>query len=145
MENNELNHAEQTPEMPMKWHKFLISISLWVAVLVNLGNAGTYFSFASMYGIYAVCGAVMLALSVFSVVVRFALARFKSNGPKLLVILNICTGAVGIVFPLMESLSSGYPLSSMITSTNVSQMVVCFAMAALHRMYYGKRAHMFKN
>lgn len=145
MENNHPNTTMENKEMPMKWHKFLIYFSLWAAGLINLSNAGTYFSYASVYGVYAVCGAILAALAVFSIVVRFALARFKAKGPKMLVAMNILTASTGIVFPLLVSVQTGYPVIEMLDATTISQIAVGLAMAAFHNAYYGTRAHMFVN
>lgn len=130
-------------EYTMKWHKFITNFGLWAAALLNIAGAGTYFEAAEIAGVFGVCGALQVALAVFCIVVRFALARFKASGPKMLIALNVCAASTGIVFPAIISIAMGVPMTALLDGSSIASMVTSFAMAGYNTNYYAKRADMF--
>ena len=76
---------------PMKWHKFLIYFQLFAAALVSLYNAVVCFrmvflglgTFGPWNVIYAIAGVICVVLAVWAIYVRFRLAGFRRNGPKM--------------------------------------------------------------
>lgn len=129
--------------MEMRWHKFLTNFGLWAGAVLNLSSAGRYFAATEVAGIFGVCGALLVALAVYCIVVRFALARFKAGAPKKLVILNICAGASGIVLTAIISAGTGLPMSALFDSSSIGSTVAGFAMAVYNSKYYAQRADMF--
>ena len=91
--------AEQKP-YPMKWHKWVIWVQLWISALSNLYSAYTFLNGAgysalaySLYpglraaGVFAGIGS--LAVAVYTVYARFQLSRLKQGAPGKLVMLSV--------------------------------------------------------
>ena len=85
-------HEPVQPAHPMKWHKFLIYFQLFLAALISLYNAVVCFRlvFLDVSGlwdaVYAVSGVISVVLAVLALYVRFRLAGFRKNGPKMYIL-----------------------------------------------------------
>lgn len=159
MENNYTPTPASTPEFPMKWHKFLIYLSLWAAAVVNLFTAISYFNgsiygneayivyqvFPGLKGLDSVMGIIMIAFAIFSIVTRFALAGYKANGPKFLIAMYIANVAISVIYLIAASSISRIGIGELLNSSTISQLVVGIAMAFINKTYYGNRAALFVN
>lgn len=160
MENN-VAQIENVNNHSMKWHKFLTYFSLWAGAVLNVIAAFTRFT-GSMYGssgeadmvysyfkglktIDVLFGVVMIAIAIFSIVTRFALAGYKAAGPKMLMGLYIIDAAVSIVYLVVASMVTGIALGELIDSSTISSLVTGIAMVFVNKAYYGKRAELFIN
>lgn len=158
MENN-INQEQYANPYSMKWHKFLIYFSLWASAVINLLNAFQYFT-GSIYGangeasmvysyydgikavdmLMAVC---LIAVAVYSIVTRFALAGYKAKGPKLLFGLYIVNAVVAIAYIFIASSVTGIAIIDLIDSNTISSLISSIAMAFINKTYYDKRAAAF--
>ena len=91
---NGANPQPTGPDMPMKWHKFLIYFALWLGAVMNVisgfslltgsvyeaqGVSATqvYRAYEGLKGVDMLMGAATIALAVLLIVARFALAGYK--------------------------------------------------------------------
>lgn len=145
---------------PMKWFKFLIYFSLWAGAVLNLLNGILFLTGAQyegakelVYALYSglqtvdvVTGLLCIALAIFGIVTRFALAKYKKVGPKLLII-----GYVGvIVVNLFYVVGTSIVLPELVGEIidYQSYIVGCIGnavMIILNYIYFNKRSHIFVN
>lgn len=151
-------NRQQTLDMPMKWHNFLIYFSLWANAVMNVINGFTYFTgmhyggerdaeyiyslFPGMKPVDCIAGLVCIAIAVLALVTRFSLAGFKSNGPKLLLCMYGANLAFALLYPLMTAGVTSIPFGELF---EVSNLISGGVMIACNRVYYDKRAHLFVN
>lgn len=135
------------PTHPMKWHKFLIYFQLFLSAIANLANGIAYFVilFSGLTGgtqnvIYFVDGVVSVVVAVLAVYVRFRLAGFRENGPKMYMVLLgiLCAMRIlGLIYAIITDIYSvAYSAFSLLT-------YVCITL--LTNVYYEKRADLFVN
>ncbi len=160
MENN-VAPVENVNPHSMKWHKFLIYFSLWLGAVTNAIAAFSYFS-GSVYGssgeasmVYShftglktidmLFGAALIAVAVFSIVTRFALAGYKAAGPKMLMGFYAINAVLSIVYLVVASVVTGIAFGELIDSSTISSLVTSVAMVFVNKAYYDKRAELFVN
>ena len=133
---------------PMKWHKFLIYFQLFAAALVGLYNAVVCFrmmflglgTFGPWNMIYAIAGVICVVLAVWAIYVRFRLAGFRRNGPKMYILFL----AINCVFQVLNLvIAFGGDITT--TSSAVGSVVSSVLMLVLTNIYYKKRAELFVN
>lgn len=133
---------------PMKWHKFLIYFQLFAAALVSLYNAVVCFrmmflglgTFGPWNMIYAIAGVICVVLAVWAIYVRFRLAGFRRNGPKMYILFL----AINCVFQVLNLvIAFGGDITT--TSSAVGSVVSSVLMLVLTNIYYKKRAELFVN
>ena len=120
------------PAHPMKWHKFLIYFQLFLAALISLYNAVVCFRlvFLDVSGlwdaVYAVSGVISVVLAVLALYVRFRLAGFRKNGPKMYILFL----GINCVFQVLNLLISfGSDLNTV--SSAVGSLLTCVLMLQL--------------
>lgn len=165
MQDNEysvdMNQQAQAPSLPMKWHKFLIYFSLWAGAVLNLLSAYQY-STGVIYGslekadiIYSLYDGLkfidtmmtvmLIAIAVFSIVTRFALAQYKKNGPALLMALYILNIVCSAAYIFMVSNITALGISELMDSSSYSSLISSIVMIFINKIYYDKRASLFVN
>ena len=113
-------HEPVQPAHPMKWHKFLI-----------------YFHQSAIYIFRGVLCVVMAMLAIY---VRFCLAGFRKNAPRVYSIFLGITCALQIL-SLIDAFGTGiYAVSSA-----VGALFAGVLMLVLNCLYYSKRAELFVN
>ena len=150
------------PALSMKWFKFQINFSLWVAAILNAANAISMLT-GSMYGsdgeaelVYAVfedlkmldtgCGVLLLALAVFGIFTRFQLAGFKKKGPTLLTILYAGVCAFDLIYIIgCSSILPEYVLQYVDFTSFYSAIASSLVFMGVNISYFKKRAHLFVN
>lgn len=156
MDNNELNNAMETKEMPMKWHKFLIYFNLWVSAISALASGmmmmtgahydgmadDVYYMFGAMKAVDIFFGLFSIGLAILAIVARFALARYQQRGPKLLMGLYGANAAMALLYAVVASTVTGIEIGELL---EVGTVVSSLVWMVINRSYYGKRAHMFTN
>ena len=133
---------------PMKWHKFLIYFQLFVAAILNLFNGVQYFAglfsdpdgFGTWSAIYIFYGVVSVVLAVLAIYVRFRLAGFRKNGPKMYILFLCITCVLGVLNLISVMGSEIYLVSSAVSSLFTNAL-----MLVLTNIYYKKRADLFIN
>ena len=149
------------PGYSMKWHKFLIYFSLWLSAVVNSVNAirafngsiyGSssraelvYLAYPGMKAITLIYGVALLGLAVLAIATRFALAGYKANGPRLLIILYILNLVVGLGFLILASMVSHIPFSNLADASTWASIIISIIMIAANKTYYDKRDSLFVN
>lgn len=159
MQNNTQPNTAPQPSggyaMPMKWHKFLIYFSLWAGAVLNVGTAigyltgsiytdpeTVYHTYAGLKTVDLLMSIVILAFAVLLIVTRFALAGFKVNAPKLLLIVYAVYAAVLLLYPLILVGVTGLSYTDLWEPVQlISNTVMIFA----NKVYYDKRASLFVN
>lgn len=142
-------------EPPMRWHKFQIYFSLWLAAfLTSLSLAFNLYSMLKVGAAYwntvpaaylvtlVLELAFMAAMISMQLCVRFKLARFRKNAPRLLLILHGMILCGRIVFVLAGNLSLGLaPFTDFKTANVIGSIFMILA----NNKYYYRRRHLFVN
>ena len=143
---------------PMKWHKFLIYFALWAGAVLNLisgaqmffmginaGNAWLYEMTSGLRALYIVSGIFMIAIGVFQIFTRSALARFSRLGPRMVVWLYASLVILNALEILMAWLLFGVPLNYLLTADVWFYLIEGVLMTWANQVYYRKRAALFIN
>lgn len=151
--------AQPIGPMGMKWFKFIIYFQLFASAVVNLFTALTQFTGCA----YAVQGAdvslvasvfpglrvldvsyglLLLLISVFSVLVRFRLAKFKAGAPVQYLILFGAQAVLALLYAVIASAILG---ESVLDVSLVSSMATSLVLILASAAYFKKRAHLFVN
>ena len=153
MENN---NTACTPELPMKWHKFLIYFSLWLSMIMwavngvsvgfglNLGE-NAEFILRRYEGLGVLNMAYLIAsigLLVYTFMTRQKLAGYKADGPKWLCRLYLINLAVEMAYVLLLCAITGVNVIEML-SGEIASLITPFVMYKVNQDYYAKRAHLF--
>lgn len=149
--------------LPMNWFKFLVNFSLWAGAILNAAlavlhltgtvydleggkgmSAAVYAEYPSMRTLDVTFAIVTLALAAFTVYTRFRLARFRKNGPLLLLILYIALCAASVLNTFVFSSIIG-DLSASDLSSCAFEILGTALMVAANKIYFDKRKHLFVN
>ena len=159
---NTYDMKQYGPELGMKWYKFLIYFLLFFSAVLNVYSGymaftGKHYDMAAGYDgaheiIYLnyeglkVCDVIMalccVGFAVFAIVVRFALAGYKQNGPKLLVWLYIATIIINILYALVVSSITAIAFFQLYKPTS---MLGSLIMIYANTVYFRNRERMFVN
>ena len=160
---NPPQYAPAPPAPPLAWFKFLIYFALFASGVLNI-IAGFLSLTGGKYGIFAeayyryfdglqivdiIVGLASIALGVFAIYVRFRLAKFCADGPKMLFMLYIGAAAINVLSALLTVIivnASTYGANVSIDYTSViTTIAVSVVMVAVNNVYFKKRAFMFVN
>lgn len=159
MQNDSQTYTAPQPSggdnMPMKWHKFLIYFSLWASAVSNGFTAigfwsgsfytdpeTVYHTFAGLKTVDLLMSFACLAFAVLLIVTRYALAGFKVNAPKLLLIVYAVYAAVLLLYPLIVVGVTGLSFTDLWEPASLISSAV---MLVVNKVYYDKRASLFVN
>lgn len=152
----------QQPVHPMKWFKFLIYFSLFISALSFLVDGIEYITghiyeilpehqvsgefIYTLYGnglrILDVCyGIICVLLSVYIIVVRFALAGFKKHSPNMLLASYGIEMIMSILYASIAGIISGQEYVTEIISCLIGSGLVIW----LNYIYFNKRSYLFTN
>ena len=162
MESTESSDGQSAPVgdvgLPMKWHKFLIYFALWAGAVLNLisgaqmffmginaGNAWLYEMTSGLRALYIVSGIFMIAIGVFQIFTRSALARFSRLGPRMVVWLYASLVILNALEILLAWLLFGVPLNYLLTADVWFYLIEGVLMTWANQVYYRKRAALFVN
>lgn len=137
---------------PMKWYKALIYFILFLSAFTYALEAVKHLFFSGMapyyksiplflvadiaFGIWAV------AIVVLSLVARSSLARFKKNGPTMILTYYAVAAIYEIADQIVEWIGSATPINILSLGIGIGLNVLIFM---LHRTYFKKREHLFVN
>lgn len=152
--------ASSAPGQPltqpkMKWFKFLIYFGLWIGALIYLSRAGIaltgadYYDAVLLYELFPALrlldilyGVLLLGCAAFTVYTRYALARFRRNGPTCLFVLYCAGTILTCLYSAAACTIQGYAVTEM----GLGQTLLSGAIALLiHVAYFRKRQHLFVN
>lgn len=146
------------PDMPMKWYKFLIYVSLLLTGASNVFTGiqtvmGMQYWYDGqsladqIYGTYAglkivdiVYGIVIIAMGVFAFVVRQKLAHYRKDGPKSLLMLYGVSLVVAVIYIIVMMLVTGI---NVLTASTIMNLVMAVVMMIVNKIYFDKRMHLF--
>ncbi|MBE5785920.1 MAG: hypothetical protein E7324_00095 [Clostridiales bacterium] len=151
--------APAAPALPMNWHKFVIYFVLFANAVLNVINAIQYFT-GSIYGgeyekrmVYTVfsglqtidvlMGIMCLAVAVYALLTRFALAGYQAKAPKMMSSMYLINAGIAILYLLLASASTGIGLGDLMNASLATSLVVSVIMFFANKTYYAKRAALF--
>ena len=160
--NDSENNSSYQPDLPMRWHGFLIYFSLWagaVSVVVSAFRLFTGMDYTQgglsldyVYGMYPslrtismLFGAIFLALAIFTIYTRFQLAGLKSGAPGKLTVVYILNIVLTLFYAMAVAGALGISLTELLDSSFVGQVIGSVVMIIVNGIYYSKRSHMFVN
>ena len=150
------NNVDTQPDLPMKWHNFLIYFALWAGGILN-GISGFRAISGTQYGadagrvysyypglktIDVIFGAFVIFIAIFTIVTRFKLAGFRKDGPTCLFLVYILN-AVGSVFYILAVVSTTSLSLDTFGAQLVGQIVGSIILVCANKVYYNNRAYMF--
>ncbi len=161
--NQQINDVAQAqPTMGMKWYKFLIYFALFAGAVLNLISGVSYLNGTfhdselgyegatkHVYLLYPglktadiLYGIAIIIIAVLAVVTRFALAKYKKNGPTLLLVYY----AVGVVAGAIYTVAAKCIISENVDFTSaIISLGISVGMVILNKIYFDKRKHLFVN
>ncbi|MBQ8250028.1 MAG: zinc ribbon domain-containing protein [Clostridia bacterium] len=158
------------PSLPMNWFKFLIYFALFANAVLNFINAIfqftglqyemeggrgyarlTYEIFDGLQALDIIYGIVLIALCGFAIFVRMQLAGYKSDGPKMFLIMYIVNGAAGLLYNIIGMIIMSNTARYWGTSIDMSAVIAeCVGVVigttlavVLNNIYFNKRRHLF--
>ncbi len=161
------NNGEPTrvyvPYYPMKWFKFLIYFLLFASAVINVISGISqitgmvyydpftettaqivYQTFPGLQVVDIIIGILTIALGVLAVVVRFALAKFKAIGPKLLTLFYAFSCVINIIYSLLVIILVP-ELAVSLSSDTVTSIITSVIMIFANKTYFTKRQELFVN
>ena len=151
---------EPKNNMPMKWYKFLIYVSLFLGAIINFANGISYITgyiyttyqttpeiIYQYYGaglqiidvIYGIC---ILLLAAFAIYTRMRLAKFKKNAVNCILAYLALNILITLLYNTMLNAIFNVPaLNASYIGTLIGNMIFIF----LNYIYFNKRRHLFYN
>ena len=148
----------QEKKLGMKWFYFLIYFSLWAGAIFNfitgvkLYNGSVYESqgltaeevysfFPGLSGIDMVFSIIYMVFAIYQIVVRFYLARFKLNAPRMLLLMYLFALIVELLYIIVASVIAKTFLASAgeIIITIVGNGIMLYA----NYIYFENRNELF--
>jgi RNA polymerase subunit RPABC4/transcription elongation factor Spt4 len=146
----------------MGWFNFLIYFALFAGAIVNCINGIGYLS-GNIYScqtggevtantvyrhfgsglqfVDVMFGLLLLALAVFSIVVRQRLANFISDAPRYLTILYVGSASISFLYGIAVTAITGISWDA----TQIISIIVTLTIMAVNISYFKKREHLFVN
>lgn len=146
------------PELPMKWYKFLIYVSLFLGALLNLisgisimtggqyqGAAEyVYMMFHGLKTLDVLTGILMLVSAAFSIYTRFRLSGYYKNGPLMLTYLYSFNVLVNLFYIIGTFVVlPGEITAELDIASDFGSLAASVAMIFINRTYFNKRMHLF--
>ena len=154
--------------LSMKWFKYLIYFSLFATAIENCYNAVMYFIglrygenselmykyFDELKTMDVIMGVVAIFMAIFNIYVRYQLADYCKNGPRLLLLMYVLSIACNILYYIKlasivsESSPSRQWRQEFLASVDVSIIISvlgCVALIIANKIYFDKRKHLFVN
>ncbi len=155
-------------ERPMKWYKFLIYFALFAGALVNFSSGfstitGQVYSIESggtisaddVYAVFdglqtldMIYGLVGIAMAVYAIFVRFALAGFKKYAPNMIVAYYAIGTVSSFLYNLIGSniIKEGTNGLIDVSDSGIGiSLAIGALMTSLNSAYFAKRKDMFQN
>ena len=153
--------------MNMVWHKIQINFMLWCWAISDFGFAFNYItgsiyeydslsiltldglttakdvyaSYSTLQAVDIAYGIAGLCIGIFTIIVRFRLARYKRNSPSLLNSLLIAN----IVSMFLYAVASTTITGTNTIGTILFAIGIQIALIIINTNYYEKRRHLFEN
>ncbi len=141
----------------MKWYKFLIYFALFAAALVDLVTAVLSIvdivklvqltdltadrRVAGALAVTIIVCIILVALAALLIVTRFRLAKFKHDGPILLIAIYLADFIIGLFYCITVSYILG---KSMFGVYQIIILIVQAVMAQINFIYFDNRADLFR-
>ena len=142
----------------MKWHKFLIYCGLWVGALMSFSQSGQMvtgtnygFSLEFVQETYpmlrkldVVFGTLGIGISIYTIIVRYALARLEKGAPEKLLMLYFVNGVWSSLYNILSELAVIGKIDDSATMS-IAYILVTSLIVILTRKYYKNRRLLFIN
>ena len=140
----DFNQDYEQPQLGMKWFKFMINFALWIGAISNLvvGIQHLFPGSIALIGpkwLNVLYGVALCALAVYQVSTRFALAKFKSNGPSMLYRIYIFNIILIIVYNVVLSATTGIRVFAEIIGSVIGTLIWLL----INMKYFNNRKHLF--
>ncbi len=142
----------------MKWYNFLVYFLLFAGAFFNLATAiqyifglhygdtatanRVYAVFPGMKGLDLFLGVCSLLVSVFALITRFSLRRFRENAPTLITAYYLISPVLSFIYVLIGSLITD---TSLFESNLTVSMVGGIVLVILNERYFNARKDLFVN
>ena len=147
-------------DRPLKWHKFLIYVALWLTALsCIIGGAriillgltehadNPFLQHPAIKTLNVVYGVIFIAYAVYNIYVRYQLARFRKDAPKKLLLTYVLYPVLEEAYGPIALLVIGAPASVIFNARTVGRIIgAVIGTAILYiptKIYYNKRAALF--
>lgn len=130
--------SEVASNRPLKWYKFNIYFLLFAGAFLNLVGGIADIALGSAY---VLVGLLLIALAVYQILTRNALAKKKKKAPMMLYGMYAATCLLNIISAVIQT-AMGYQIDIVTISSGIISAAV---MIVLNKIYYDKRADMFIN
>lgn len=150
---------EKKKDLPMNWYKFLIYVALVLGAITSAYNGVSYImgrhyriaelkdaiyqQLPAMKIVDIAMGIVFFAIAVLCIITRQQLARYKANGPKLLLAVYASNFLYGIIYAVATSVVSGVSITMLLDGNMLVRTVVVGIILAANKVYFDKRSHLF--
>ncbi len=154
---NKKQKAKKEPGL--KWYYFIINFQIWLYMLGSFVNGFTYAvgprfgdwnttnavyeKLPTLKSVDVAFGICMFALVVFAFITRRHLAKFLPAGPRYYIALGLSYPVLMIVYAFAASAVSGVEVKYILTSSEISQIVVSVVFVIINVIYFGKRKSYF--
>ncbi len=160
---NTYNMQSYGPALGMKWYNFVIYFMLFLSCVANIWSGfqimtGVHYDKAAgfegakemMYAYYDglqmtdfIMGVLCVALGVYAIFVRFALAGYKKKGPLMFILMYVITIGINTIYALMIiSIASEF---SFFQLYNPLTLIMNLVMIWANYVYFNNRKHLFVN
>ena len=140
----------------MKWHHFLMVTMIIGSVLTVISAfplvTGTsypdsvYNAYPKLKSIDMIYGLASIAVAVFQIMVRNRLNSYRSDGPRMLMMLYGVTLVVNVVYMLsLSNMMAQYGIQTSAGTQIIGQIIAIVIVALINRSYYNKRKSLFVN
>lgn len=130
--------SEVASNKPLKWYKFNIYFLLFASAFLNFVDGIKSILEGSAY---VLMGLLMIALAVYQILTRNALAKKKKKAPMMLYGMYAAACLLNIISAVIQ-----VTMGDQIDTVTISSSIISAAvMIVLNKIYYDKRADMFIN
>ncbi len=164
-QNNGYNYdanGTMQPEPGMKWYGFVINFQLFVSALFGLYNAYQYLTgriyaldsvsvsqiysyFRGLRALDIVMGIAYIALAVFAIVTRQALAKLRKQGPTMLYAYLGFQILILVIYLIAGAGIANVPVSSLVNPGIIGNIGGIVLTLIVDFIYFNKRSYLFVN
>lgn len=147
--------------LSMNWFKFLVYFLLFASAIVSFASCISYFTgsqYTTAEGVTAdlvyevfpllkpldiFMGVFLILYAAFVVIVRFRLAGYKKNAPRLLLVMYSVNAASGIIYAVGALIATEGQIAQSVWPMVVGTVIGSFIMIYANYVYFKKRAALF--
>lgn len=148
--------APATPELPMKWFKFLIYFALFFGAIANIATGANtltgkiypnpdavYSTYSGLQAIDIYMGVACFVLAAMGIITRFRLSGYRKDGPSFLIALYILTAVLNVLYVVAIVLFTSLSFNDLNTTTVITSVITSAIMVVCNKTYFDKRKALF--